>query len=184
MKTIKWIAAVVVILALALVGAGFLVEPKWQVREQVTVQAPAAQIFPYLNTPGRWPAWTVWNTETYPELEFRHEGPEAGVGAIQRWRDGGSNGVLRIIESVENHLVTYRLVMDDGKSLMYGELRLATNGPASTDVSWKAWGDSGGNPVTRLRSLIYRPTIAEDFRRGLSRLKARVEGGAGETGSG
>src|SRR5215212_10157571 len=64
------------------------------------ITAPASIIFPHVNDFKKMDAWSPW-LKCDPNVKVTHEGPPAGVGAIESW-DGNKNvgsGRMTIVES-------------------------------------------------------------------------------------
>jgi hypothetical protein len=161
------------ILTIAFV-VGLTTEPKWKVTVSNNIVLQDKIIFPYLNSLKRWSEWTVWNKQTYPEMKISYGGPESGVGAIQRWQEGDSEGTLEIIQSDPNQLLKYHLTMDNKEYSMDGEFTLS---PAKhgTIVNWNLSGDSGSSIISKLIMLAYKPMIEKDLIGSLQNLKQLVE---------
>jgi len=153
---------------------GYFAEPKWNVTVSNNIVLKSKFIFPYLNSLKLWSEWTVWNKQTYPEMKISYEGPKSGVGAIQRWQEGDSEGTIEITQSELNQLLKYHLTMDNKEYSMDGEISLV---PAKhgTMVNWKLSGDSGSSVISRLIMLAYKPMIEKDLTGSLENLKILVE---------
>jgi carbon monoxide dehydrogenase subunit G len=108
-------------------------------------------------------------------MEATYEGPDEGVGAMQKWRgDKMGNGMLKITESVADKELVYELEMEGGEYKMNGRIALLPSA-AGTTVTWTAFGDAGGNPLAKYFSLMIDSFVGPDFERGLAKLKATAE---------
>ena len=152
---------------------GFFLESKWEIGVQQSINSDPATIFPQLNSLRQWPTWTVWNSNNYPEMRMSYEGEEYGPGAIQRWDDGHTQGIIRITASEPNRSISYHLSMDEESIQMDGEFLLQYRGDA-TDVQWRLSGDSGKNPIARLMMLAYKPVIQADLETNLRQLRDKL----------
>ncbi len=75
------------VLVLLVAGEGFLLPGEFRVQRSLVVAATPSEIFPYLNNPSKWPSWSAWNPKKYPHLNYQHQGPSSGVGAVQTWTE-------------------------------------------------------------------------------------------------
>jgi hypothetical protein len=152
---------------------GFFLESSWKIQVSQPIKAEAAVIYPYLNTLREWPSWTVWNNKKYPDLVINYEGETSGIGAIQRWDDGHTQGIVHIVRSDLNRSIGYELSMAQESIRMQGEIILEPRGDA-TEVRWLLSGDSGANPIARLLMLAYQPVIESDLKTNLRQLDERI----------
>lgn len=168
------------LLVLFTVG-GVLLPGTWAVERSRTVEAPAEAIFPYLDSPARWDAWTPWE-----EMESTFEGPRRGEGATRRWADDVyGTGTFTIVGSTEPRRVRYRVTVEDGAMRTDGELVLEPAGD-STVVTWRENGDFGWNPLMGYVALTMDRRQGEQLEGGLRRLASLVEdrSAPGESGGG
>jgi hypothetical protein len=170
MRTIRIITILLATLAVAAVIAALSISGKWQVKASRHISAPAAEIYPLMNTPSKWPEWSVWNKKTHPNMQMTYEGADAGPGAIQIWHDDNDKGILEIISSDTNQSIEYRLTMGKGLFLMNGRISLSES-QQTTLVTWELWGDNGSNLIARLMTLAIKPILKKDLDKGLSNLQ-------------
>ena len=62
--------------------AGFLLPARVHVERSAVMNARPEAVFPYVATLKRWPEWTAWTTNRFPDMKTRFEGTESGVGAV------------------------------------------------------------------------------------------------------
>lgn len=173
MAAIRRIALLVAGFVLLAVAAGFLLPTAWHVERSTVVAAPAAQVFPYLNSLRRWPEWTTGMVcESGVQVEY--SGPEAGVGATCRWRGPDGHGAVKIMHSDSDHRIEYQLLIDGGGFAMQGILLLVP-GETGTTIVWRAGGAAGRNPIDRYFALWVSRRVGRDFEDSLERLKSRLE---------
>jgi hypothetical protein len=170
MRTIRIITILLATLAVAAVIAALSLGGKWQVQVTQHINAPADEIFPYVNTLKKWPEWTVWNQANHPNMQMTYKGANSGRGAIQIWHEGNDKGVLEITSSKLNQFVEYRLNMGGGLFFMNGRISLSES-QQGTLVTWKLWGDNGQNLIARLMTLAFKPMLKKDLAEGLSNLQ-------------
>ena len=173
MKIVKRVALGLAAVVLVLLAVSLFLPSAWTVERSVRINAPAAAIFPYVNSLKQWPAWTVWY-EREPNLRVAYEGPEAGVGAISRWAGKDGEGEMTITASAPDEAVRYDLVFNEGEFRAQGEIRLTANGEATT-VHWITRGDAGGNPIGKYFALFMDALMGRDFEQGLAKLKNLLE---------
>lgn len=151
---------------------GLLMEPVWRVERSIDIAAEPGPVFAYVSLLKNWPEWTAWTPAEYPDIRYEFEGPDWGVGAIQRWRDGRLQGQLKVTEFRPGEYLEYELKMRPGDIQLRGSLAIAAAEGGSRLV-WSCWGDAGDHPFDKLKMRVYAPMIGRDFERGLSRLQAR-----------
>jgi uncharacterized protein YndB with AHSA1/START domain len=163
-------ALVIVLLVLA---AGLLLPKSWRVEREILIQAPPAQVFPYLNSLKKWRDWAVWYRKN-PQMTTEYSGPDAGAGATSRWSDADGRGAMKILQSVTDRRIVYLVLFDGGEFELEGAITLTPEG-GGTRVVWNAAGEAGNNPVNRYFALLLSRWIGEDFAQSLAQLKALLE---------
>ena len=167
------LVALVIVLALA----AFALPRKVTVARSISVAAPPAAVFPYVNAPQRFTEWSPWAAKD-PEMKVTFEGPAEGVGAKMTWASANSqvgHGTQEITESVPDERVAYRLEFGGlPPSGAYFDLEPAGEG---TLVTWTLAADMGMNPVGRWMGLMMDRFAGKDFEDGLLRLKTLAEKG-------
>jgi uncharacterized protein YndB with AHSA1/START domain len=172
-KSLLRILITVVVIVTVTLFAGYLLPTAWKVERQVLIAAPPAAVFPYLNSLKKWREWTVWYARE-PELATEYSGPDAGVGATSRWKSDDGRGAMMILESRPERRVDYQLLLGGGEIVVHGSLHLIPEDKASR-VVWRAGGVSGGNPVERYLTWLFKFQTSRDFEQSLARLKERLE---------
>lgn len=174
MKIVQWTLAVVGIVALAIVGAGFLLPSQYQVARSIVVQAPAAKVYDYIADPRQWAQWSAWNRRD-PDMEIRYGGPPFGQGAKWSWKSRSEGSGDMVFTSVEpNKRVAYALSFPEFGMKSAGEFTLH-QGPAGTLVTWSTGGDVGPNPLKHYLAWQMDSMVGPDFEEGLAGLKAVAE---------
>lgn len=174
MKVFKFFMTLVLGFALIALALGATLDSKWDTTSRVQIGAAKERIFPFINSLKTWPDWTVWNSEKYPDMINKFEGPDAGQGATQYWDDGNMKGVVKITASKANKSIRYRLSMRDGKLTMLGRIHLQKRGD-KTLVVWQVSGDAGNNPIGKILMFIYKPMIQDDLNGSLQNLRIMLE---------
>jgi hypothetical protein len=144
---------------------------------RITIDRPAAQIFPLINDFKRWTEWSPYEHRD-PALKRTYGAQTSGVGATYAW-EGDKNvgaGRMEILEAPAPQKVKIRLeffkpfVAQNIAEFTLEEL------DGATDVTWAMYGP---NPyMSKLMGTFINldKMIGGDFDYGLRKLKAVVEG--------
>jgi len=158
--------------ALFLVVFPFFLRRRPRVERRITILAPPATVFPYLNDLRNWPLWTAWSQRDGMRSSYGETA--IGSGAEQRWQGGKMDGVMRIVKSEPNERIDYEVEMNGGTHQLVGRVELQSDG-ACTRLVWKCTWDRAENPYRRYFDLLMRWFIRRDFAQGLVNLRALVE---------
>ena len=150
----------------------FFVSRRSRVSRSAWIAIAPSGVFPLINTLKNWPLWTEWSRRDLIETYF--EGPDAGVGAIQRWGTRCLRGSMQVTGSVPDRLIKYELEARDGRYRMEGEFLLEPVGEG-TRVTWSCWWVGGENPYTRYLDIALRMVLGRDFGASLGNLKDVAE---------
>lgn len=157
----------------ALLLVGLLLPATWSAEADLVMNAPRERIFPLLNEPRRWDAWSPW------DVPFEYEGPSAGPGATRTWDAPAlGSGRFTIVESRPPEALAYRVDVDDGALVTEGDFTLEAT-PDGTRVRWRERGDFGRNPWMAFVALGMSDRQSDELARGLERLSAAVDSAAG-----
>jgi hypothetical protein len=140
MSTFKKVLLVVAVLFGACILTGLLVPPVWNAEASVVIDAPRERIHGLLDDFHQWRKWSS-PEQVDPNTEYAYEGPDSGVGAVQRWAGERSRGMMKILSS------------DPAAGLEFETAMLSTevNGTASigyadeggkTRVTWQGHGST------------------------------------------
>jgi len=174
-KILMKIVLVIVVLAGVAAVGGFFLPSSYKVERSASMKAKPKVVFSYLNDLKRWPEWTAWTKERFPDMNISYSGPESGVGASYSWQgESVGKGTLKITNSDPAKGVDYDLNFDDGKYLSKGTLKMAEEGDL-VKVTWTNEGALGNNPVNRYFGLLMDKFMGPDFETGLKNLQQRVE---------
>ncbi len=177
MRLIKRLLAAVIVIVLVLVAVAYVLPRNVTVERTASIDAPAEEIFPHLNSLQKSEAWSPW-LDRDPAVQLTYDGPEMGVGNKLTWASEHpqvGNGTSEIVESVENESV--KMALDFGPmGTADAWLTLAAAGEA-TDVTWGFTTDLGMNPMARWMGLMMDRWVGADYEDGLGKLKTLVEGG-------
>ncbi|WP_170411043.1 SRPBCC family protein [Ruegeria atlantica] len=176
MRFIKRILVTLLVLILVLVGVSYLLPSKAEVSRSITIDAPASAIFPYVNSMQETEKWSPWLSRD-PETQLSYSGPEAGVGNTLNWASDHpqvGTGSQEIVESVPDQ--TVKTALDFGPMGQATASFDLTPEGEQTQVTWGFESDLGMNPMSRWMGLMMDNWVGGDYERGLTNLKALVEG--------
>ena len=173
-KFIQWTLAVVGIVALAAVGAGFFLPSSFEVKRSIVMAAPPAKVYDIVSDPRTWAKWSVWNQRD-PKMDVTYSGPPFGQGAKWSWvsRSEGS-GSMEFVKVDPNRRIDYTLSFPDFGMKSGGEWLFEPEG-AGTRVTWSNRGDVGPNPLKHYLAWMMDRMVGPDFEGGLANLKNLAE---------
>jgi hypothetical protein len=107
LKKIGIVLAVVVVSFIVVIA---LQPSEFRIERSRKIEAPGWVVFNHVNNLQRWSRWSPWE-KLDPNMEKKHSGPEAGVGAIYEWsgNDQVGTGRMTIEESVVPEKVGIKL---------------------------------------------------------------------------
>ncbi|WP_037314531.1 SRPBCC family protein [Ruegeria halocynthiae] len=176
MRFVKRILLTLLVLVLALAGASYLLPSKAEVSRSITIDAPASAIFPYVNSMQQTEKWSPWLSRD-PETKLSYSGPETGVGNTLNWTSEHpqvGTGSQEIIQSVPDQ--TVQTALDFGPMGTATALFDLVPEGDQTQVKWGFESELGLNPLSRWMGLMMDTWVGSDYERGLTNLKALVEG--------
>ena len=170
---LKKILYVILALVGVLLAVGFVLPRQVHVERSVSIDKPAAELFPLANSLRRFNEWSPW-VDIDPAAKITFAGPDSGVGASMHWAGNSKvgTGTDTIVESVPDRHVGLELDFGQGKAKSSIDLAPAT---AGTKVTWTLDMDLGAGPIGRYFGLFLDGMIGPDYERGLGRLKALAE---------
>ncbi len=181
-RWIRWLTRGVLVLAVLFVvfaGVGLLLSDTISLAVQTNIQATPEEIYPWVANLSRWKEWTAWNTRDNPDIHYQYEGPDEGVGAVQRWTEPGKmKGRMEITDaavSAEDAFVVYKLWFDDNPDPATGRFDIVALPDGSSRVTWSCRIELSMNPVERYLGLFLEGWIRQDFERGLAGLRQELE---------
>jgi len=156
-------------------GVGAALPREYSVTRAIEIAAPPERIYELVGHLDRWPDWTAWNVEKYPDLVYTYPGAREGTGAIQNWTMEAGTGRLEITSAEASRGIAYVLSFDEGEFESVGIISFEAK-PSVTTVTWK---DEGELESTRKRwfGLLLDRLMGPQFEEGLATLKKKVEAG-------
>ncbi len=172
-KKITLAVAAVIVLLLAFAATQ---GDTFRVERSITIQAPAAKIFPLLNDFHHFPSWSPWQ-QLDPAMMTTYSGAGSGVGAVYAWdgNDKVGSGRMEILQSATDSKVVVKLdFYKPFAAQNTSEYTIQSDGPAST-VTWAMYGPSPY--ISKLMGVFVSmdAMIGKDFETGLHALKVVAE---------
>ncbi len=173
---LKYVGIVLAVLFVVFIAGAYLMPKTINVERDITIDAPPAEVFPYVNNYKKFNEWSPWANRD-PDATYTYSGPEAGEGAKMSWEGNESVGAgsQTILESKENELVRTELDFgDQGTAEAYFDLEPRSDG-TKTNITWGMKSDMGNNPIARWMGLMMDRWVGTDYEKGLKNLKETVE---------
>jgi uncharacterized protein YndB with AHSA1/START domain len=172
----KIIAIVVAVLIAGVLGFAATRPDAFRVERAVTIKAPPAKIYPYLDDFNRWAVWSPWE-KLDPSMKRTFSGAPSGKGAAYAWEGNSKVGAGRM-EIIESRPASKLLIKLDFLEPFEGhntaEYTLEPAGDG-TRVTWAMYGPAPY--VSKLMGVFISmdKMIGKDFEAGLANLKAAAE---------
>jgi uncharacterized protein YndB with AHSA1/START domain len=174
MRVVKYIVIGIAVLAVLLIGIGYLLPSAYDVSRSVEIKAAPEKVYAFIADPREWKKWSVWNQRD-PAMKIVYSGPPAGPGAKWAWESKSEGtGEMTFLKAEANRSLEYRLAFKDFATTSDGALLLQPVGPG-TRVTWRMTGDVGNHPVRRYFAALMDRMVGPDFENGLANLKALAE---------
>lgn len=173
---LKKIAIVLVVVLGALAGYASTRPSEFLVAREVTVQAQASKIFPFINNAKQMDRWMPW-AEVDKAMKMSYSGPASGVGSQASWTSTGQMGVgsSTIIESVPGKKAKFDLRYEKPfKMNQVAEITIRPSG-AQSIVRWSVTGKNSF--FCKLMSIFMNmdKMVGDSFEKGLAKLKTLAE---------
>lgn len=171
MRLILGLSALVLILAAVALGLPAHVT----VARSVVINAPEYAVYPYLNNLRRFQEWSPWVARD-PEMKFTYSGPPEGKGAKVEWVSGKPSigtGSMQIVQTEPSRSVDLTANINGLEGDSSYELEPSGSG---SKVTWSFGYQTGSSPFKRWKALMLDGFIGAEYRAGLEKLKALVEG--------
>jgi hypothetical protein len=171
MRLILGLSALVLILAAVALGLPAHVT----VARSVVINAPEYAVYPYLINLRRFQEWSPWVARD-PEMKFTYSGPREGKGAKVEWVSGKPSigtGSMQIVQTEPSRSVDLTANINGLEGDSSYELEPSGSG---SKVTWSFGYQTGSSPFKRWKALMLDGFIGAEYRAGLEKLKALVEG--------
>lgn len=173
---------ILIVVAVLVIGLGVLIYRKptsFHIVRAISIAAPVSDIFPQINEPKKMDVWSPWS-KVDPAMTKTFEGPESGVGAVQKWsgnREAGE-GIMTIVDVKDGEYVRYKLeFIKPFPSTAGAEFTFKPEGD-KTVVAWNMYGENK-HIAARIFAFFFDcdKMVGGEFEKGLAALKALVEAG-------
>ena len=166
-------------LVVAIAAVGIALQPSaFVVERTVSIDAPAARIYPRIASVREMDEWSPW-VKMDPQMQTVYDGPDSGVGSRSSW-EGPQMGKGRLtVTAVDpTAAVEMKLEMLTPMEATNRVLFRLRPGNAGTDVTWRMEGTNGF--VGKAMSLVANmdQMVGAPFEQGLAALKNVVESDA------
>ena len=179
LKLIKFTLLTLLAMALLLGLAVVFLPDHYEVRREITIDAEAADIHPYVEEFARWERWCPWNVEAFPSLVNTYSGPERGVDCAWSWTMDEGPGGMVVTASDPERGVWFDLSFGEPGRVMHSKgviQYLPAEAEGSTTVAWSNQGQLSG--VSKLMGPLLDSMMGRDFESGLTALEQLVESAA------
>ncbi|PIB34769.1 hypothetical protein BFP72_04800 [Reichenbachiella sp. 5M10] len=177
MKILKIIIRVIVLVLIVVAVVGWILPREVEVYRETTIDAPANQVFDYLNDLSKLDQWSPWYQIDPEGTTYTAEGPTTGIGSKVSWEsehpDVGS-GSQEIIEAVRPEFIKIQMYFAGFDEPNYATY-LITESSGVSSVKWGFQGDFGINPFYRCMGLFMDSMLGPTYEEGLARLKNVLE---------
>ncbi len=167
---------VLVTVGVALVVIVALQPGEFKIERSKTINAPASEVFPYVNDFKQWKAWNPFLDDD-PDANITISDPDSGKGATYEW-EGNSKvgkGKMVITESKPNELVKIKIEFLAPVQMTADVAFVFKEKDDKTEVIWSMAGES--NLMFKAFDLVIGKDkmIGEKYEEGLKRMKKAVE---------
>jgi len=170
-------------LVMAIAAVGIALQPSaFVVERTVSIDAPAARIYPRIASVREMDAWSPW-VKMDPQMQTVYDGPDSGVGSRSSW-EGPQMGKGRVTVTAVEPVREIEMKLEMLAPMEATNRVVFTLEPrgAATDVTWHMEGTNGfvGKAMSLVMSM--DRMVGDEFAKGLAALKSQVESEA-QTGS-
>ena len=171
----KWIASVLAVVVLAVLGLAWTRPAQVQVSRSVRIDAPPEKVYSLIADLHAFNRWNPW-AKMDPDIALHYEGPESGVGAMSAWESRKvGTGRMTITETEAPNRIAIQLdFVEPFASRNFASFAL-TERAGSTEVVWEMHG-----PVSFLQRIIglfvdMEKMMGRSFDDGLAELRRIAE---------
>jgi Polyketide cyclase / dehydrase and lipid transport len=171
---LKKLLGALAVAVIVLIGVAYMLPSQVHVERTISIDRPAAAVFPLVNSFRRFNDWSPWKQQD-PTATYTYSGPDAGVGAAMAWSGNSKvgRGTQVITESVPDSRVSIDLVF--GNMTPQKAAWLLSADGLGTKVVWTLESDVGNSPLGRYLGLFLDKMVGPDYEQGLKQLKALAE---------
>lgn len=160
------------LLLILLLVVGALLPKEWSATAEGRLEAAAAAVLPYLDSPEGWRSWTTWPDST------TRSGPERGEGAEIRWTDAEVGSGSFRIDRADAAGVEYSVEVAGVGSPMVTRGRVEiVEVDGGTTLRWFEEGDLGSNPLMGWWALWMDRLQSTELTKSIEQLRGALENG-------
>ncbi|WP_044202854.1 SRPBCC family protein [Flammeovirga sp. OC4] len=174
---IRYFSLGVLSVLLLFAGGAMLLPSEYTVKEHVYINAPAKDIFPYIENLRKWNDWAFKLEEEGSRLSPEYHGPDEGEGATHTWKSyDGSSAELRVLSAEPYDKIQLQMSTNEGTFVSEMTFTLEDS-DGGTVVSWEEKGDFGFQLVTRVIAFVadYEVQVSQQYKAALEELKKAVD---------
>ncbi len=163
------------ILILVACVVGLFLPGSYRVERNAWMRAQPGVVYAQISDFKKWPEWSAWNTQRYPDMKVNYSGSDSGAGSVYSWEGKSSGqGTMKLTSVQPDKLIVYSLDFDNGKFVSEGRISITPEAD-QVRVTWVNEGQLGKNPINRWFGLMMDSMMGPDFQTGLEKLKGIVE---------
>jgi hypothetical protein len=148
------------------------------VKRSVFIAAPRDDVYGLIASfRTGWVSWSPFGVQRDPTVTFAYEGPDSGIGAIQRWTAKHmGTGVMRMTHAAPASGIGYTIALTAAGLSFEGEasIDLLPSTEGST-VTWTSTMDLSSSRAKRAFGAVIRRGMGQAFDEGLASLKRAAE---------
>jgi Polyketide cyclase / dehydrase and lipid transport len=152
----------------------------FEVVRGTTIAAAPERVHGLIHDFHEWRQWSPWE-DVDPSLKREYSGAESGVGSKYAWEGNrkAGKGRMEIVSSTPERIEVRLEFEKPFKATNQVFFELEPSGEAATAVTWRMRGATKGFAGLFSRIVSMDRLVGKDFEKGLSRMKATAESGAG-----
>ncbi len=166
---------VVLVLALAFAGVGFLLPSERVIVRKIEILERSAPIQEVLTDMATWPEWSAWTRERDPISAMAFSDPTYGNGAWWSWTEGEEYGAGRWVVTAIQDQEGINLVMDLQGMLESPARFEFSDTESGTLVTWTQTLVLGPSPFKRWVGMLADKHLGKDMETGLVGLRGRLQ---------
>ncbi len=173
-KLFKWLLIALGVVALVGFGGGMLMPSQVSVSRDLVIKASPEKIFPHVANLRAFNAWSPW-ADLDPDMKVEFSGADDGIGQVMTWdSDNMGKGSMKVTElAAGEKLVTALDFGQMGTAAARFDLAPVEGG---TKVTWSMVSELGNNPIARWFGPMIKSDVAEQYDKGLAKLRVVAEG--------
>lgn len=175
MKLFKVFLSIFLIVISVLIISRFFPQTYF-VERSIVINKPVEQTFAYMSNLKNWEQWSLWNKSVDSTLYYFYNNKFDTLGARQYMRgELLGKGVFEVDSFLQNQLLHFTLVVDDGDRTASGTFLFKPVNEQSTALHWIDSGDVGNNPLKRFMIPFVTKSTETTLDAGLASIKKCAE---------